>query len=274
MPGNQGRRAVAVKKKGAPKPGYSAPALEKGLDVLEVLAKEPAGLTTSEIARRLGRTVSEIFRMVLCLGDRGYLTRQDGDRYSLTLKLFKMVQEHPPTERVITQALPVMQRLVQKTQQSCHLGVIEGAEVVFIAQVNAPTAAGFYVRLGSSTNLMNTASGYVILAHQSLEHRQHTLDEWRRVTGERIPADIGRHLSQIEKAGFEKKPSYQVHGVVNISFPIFNAEGSALGALTTPYIERKDDSVSVIEVSSALNAAAIEITGLIGGRAPKKRGTA
>ena len=44
---------------------YSAPALEKGLDILELLSKQEAGLTQSEISRALGRSVSEIFRMLV-----------------------------------------------------------------------------------------------------------------------------------------------------------------------------------------------------------------
>jgi IclR helix-turn-helix domain len=33
---------------------YPTPALEKGLDILELFAREPAGLTKSDVARRLG----------------------------------------------------------------------------------------------------------------------------------------------------------------------------------------------------------------------------
>src|SRR5260370_222407 len=87
------------------KSSYATPALDKGLDILELLAHEPAGLTKSEIARRLKRTVSEIFRMLLTLEARGYTSQPEDDRYSLTLHLFRLVQEHPPTERRMTEAL-------------------------------------------------------------------------------------------------------------------------------------------------------------------------
>src|SRR6202021_2997464 len=125
---------------------YSAPALEKGLDVIELLAHKPTGLTKSQLARELNRTVSEIFRMLLCLERRGYIAQIAEDRYSLTLKLFKLVQEHPPTERLIADALPIMQRLAHETLQSCHMGVIESDHVVILAQVNAPSSQGFYVK--------------------------------------------------------------------------------------------------------------------------------
>src|ERR1700735_1345861 len=107
------------------KTSYATPALEKGLDVIELLAHQPGGLTKSEISRELKRTVSEIFRMLLCLERRGYISQVTEERYALTLKLFKLVRGHPPTERLIADALPVMNRLSHETLQSCHLGVLE-----------------------------------------------------------------------------------------------------------------------------------------------------
>jgi DNA-binding IclR family transcriptional regulator len=52
---------------------YRAPALEKGLDILELLARNGAPMTTSQMAVTLGRSVSELFRMVLALEFRGYI---------------------------------------------------------------------------------------------------------------------------------------------------------------------------------------------------------
>ena len=52
---------------------YRAPALSKGLDILELLASEGDGLAQGEIGRRLDRTTSEIFRMLLVLRQRGYV---------------------------------------------------------------------------------------------------------------------------------------------------------------------------------------------------------
>ena len=74
---------------------YAAPALEKGLDVIELLARETDGLTLNEIARLLDRTSSELFRMVNALCRRGYIGQHD-DRYVLTLKLFELAHRHKP----------------------------------------------------------------------------------------------------------------------------------------------------------------------------------
>lgn len=245
---------------------YATPALEKGLDVLELLARQPAGLTKSQIARELDRTVSEIFRMLVCLEQRGYITQMQGDQYALALKLFKLVQQHPPTERLIADAAPIMHRFAQNTMQSCHLGVIESARVVILAQVNAPTTAGFYVKLGSSIDLMEASSGYVILAHQEDAQRKRTLDEWRRVTGKKLRADLKQHLDRVRKKGFEQRDSYLVRGVVNLSFPILDDRGSAVGALTVPYIQHVHESMPLAAVTKSLQKSARELTAAIGGR--------
>jgi DNA-binding IclR family transcriptional regulator len=245
---------------------YASPALDKGLDVLELLAKESGGLTKSEISRRLGRTVSEIFRMLLCLERRGYIAQAADERYTLTLKLFQLVQEHPPTERLINEALPVMHRVAHEARQSCLLATLEGAQVIIVAQVNAATSVGFYVRLGSAVDLMEGSSGYVILAFQSEDARQRTVAEWQRHTGKRTPADLSKHLARIRRKGFELRPSYKVHGVTNISYPIFNERGSAVCALGIPFIQHNETSLSTGEVAEILGKAATELTAAIGGR--------
>ncbi|WP_263409614.1 IclR family transcriptional regulator [Terriglobus tenax] len=252
------------------KVSYATPALEKGLDVLELLAHEPAGLTKSEIARRLDRTVSEIFRMLVCLEERGYISQLRGDQYALTLKLFKLVQEHPPTARLIAEATPVMQRFSQETLQSCHMGVIENGRIVILAQVNAPTNVGFYVKLGTSIDIMEASSGYVILAHLDSIRLETTLAEWKRVTGKALPADLHAHLARIRRTGFEERKSYQIRGILNITFPIFDDRGSAVGALTVPYVEPVATSVSRADVVAAVQRAAKEITAAIGGRFPEQ----
>lgn len=250
---------------------YATPALDKGLDVIELLAREPHGLTKSEIARNLKRTVSEIFRMLLCLERRGYIAILDRERYSLTLKMFRLVHEHPPTERLITEALVFMQHFAHDSRQSCHLAVVENARVVILAQMNAPTHAGFYVRQGSVIDIMESASGYVILAHRSAADRVRILAEWTHQTGKQLPADLNAHLARIRKTGYERRRSYQVKGVVNLSLPILDTRGDALAALTVPYIQHAVGAVPIAAVTKLLSRTCAEISRAVGGSPAKSR---
>ena len=81
---------------------YKAPALEKGLDILEFLADFPEGLSKVDIAKGLGRSLNEIFRMVSVLEKRGYiLCDPETERYSLSLKLFPVANRYQPTRMLV-----------------------------------------------------------------------------------------------------------------------------------------------------------------------------
>ena len=257
-------RAKTAAKSGV-KRDYPTPALEKGLDILELFASTPGGMTVSEVARKLNRTVSEIFRMLLCLEQRGYLSQSENrERYQLTLRLFRLAQEHPPTKRLVTEALPVMHSVAYALRQSCHLGVIDGGHVVIIAQVDSPESIGFYVKMGSKVELMHASTGHVILAHQSEDACSRALEEWARETKRKKPADLDAHLAKIRSRGFERRASYQVTGIVNISFPIFSSRGNAVAGLTVPYVRQMEDKIGIAEVVKVLRVASHEISEALG----------
>lgn len=243
---------------------YATPALEKGLDILELLAHERDGLTKTEIARALNRTVSEIFRMLVCLERRQYISQTGTDRYVISLRLFQLVQEHPPTERLLSEALPRMHVLAERSQQSCHLGVLESGRVVILAQASGSGAVGFYVKTGSSVDLMEAATGQAILAHLPSEACVRVLQERARETGLPIPADVQRQLQRIRQRGYERRASFQVRGIINISCPVHDAQGHAVAALTVPYIQRLHGEVSMELVERMLVEAAQDISAAMG----------
>lgn len=245
---------------------YPTPALEKGLDILELLASEPAGLSKSDVARRLSRTVSEIFRMLLCLEERGYISQsRDGEHYRLTLRLFKLAQEHPPTKRMIAEALPIMQQVAHDTNQSCHLGVLEGGHIVIVAQVDSHVSSGFYVRTGAVVDLMHAATGHVILAHQTPEVCSRAVEIWSDQSRERPPRDLTAHLAKIQSRGYEERASYEVDGVINISFPVLDDRGCAIAALTVPFLQRIGDQTTPATVREALKKASMLLSEAMGG---------
>src|SRR5215470_18300924 len=84
---------------------YRAPALEKGLDVLELMAQRGAPMTLSQISVALDRSVSELFRMVQALEYKGYIEASaNGDGYILTNKLFALGMAQAPTKTLVEAA--------------------------------------------------------------------------------------------------------------------------------------------------------------------------
>ncbi|MGI4945144.1 MAG: IclR family transcriptional regulator, partial [Janthinobacterium lividum] len=149
-----------------PRPG--APALEKGLDVLELLAAEADGLTQKQIAEGVGRSVGEIFRMLGVLEQRGYVVRdrRTGD-YTLTLQLFRLATQYPPTRRLQQAALPIMEALAASNNLSCHLSVLSGSNFLVAATAEPDWPMGWTVKLGAVFPLsMEYASARVLAAFQ------------------------------------------------------------------------------------------------------------
>ncbi|MDR7376850.1 DNA-binding IclR family transcriptional regulator [Rhodoferax ferrireducens] len=227
----------------APDDRYRAPALDKGLDILELLASQPQGLTRAEIVKATGRGASEIYRMLERLVVRQYVMRSlSGDRYALSLKLFALAHMHPPLNRLVSQALPVMDVFASRAEQSCHMGVYDRGSVLITAQVNGPSAWGMSTRLGARVGLLDSASGHVLLAFSDAERCQRMLAEHTSLDGE-VPmnsADLAAVLHTVRQQGYRQGNSLQSFGVVDISYPILGVDGNALAALTCPYIRRID----------------------------------
>lgn len=244
---------------------YRAPALDKGLDILELLSEQKEGLTRAEIMKALGRNASEIYRMLERLVARQYVMRSTaGDRYSLSLKLFALAHRHPPMNRFIAEALPVMQAFAETAEQSCHLTVYDRGNLLVIAQVDGPGTWGLSIRLGSRVGLVDTASGQVMLAFQSEAERVRMLAEHTKVKGEIAlgEAALAALLASIRERGHLRKDSAQTFGVTDVTFPILGPSGHAMACLTTPYMRRIDEYVapSLDDVTAMLDAAARKLS--------------
>ena len=141
------------------------PSVQKAFDVLELLAGSEEGLTMNEITETLDRTMGELYRIVVYLTERRYLVQNsDSGRYSLTLKLFELSHRHDPTERLITRAQPILEKIAARTEQSCHIGVLNRNNVLVLSSVQSPRPAGYSVRTGALFPVDRTSSGHVILA--------------------------------------------------------------------------------------------------------------
>lgn len=217
---------------------YRAPALDKGLDILELLATAEAGLSQAEIAKALVRTPNEIYRMLDRLVRRGYVLRTASDRYEITLKLFELAHARPPLARLITQALPVMRRFARLAQQACHLALYDRGALVVAAQVDGPGYWNVSIRVGSRIGLVNTGSGHVLLAFASRDERRLMLEE--QDPPESLTPQLEERLTRVRQQGYENMPSKQVTGVSNLSVPILGPMGRVLAVFTCPYSERLD----------------------------------
>ncbi len=221
---------------------YRAPALDKGLDILELLSEQPSGLTRAEIVKAMGRGPSEVYRMLERLVARDYVSRSpEGDRYALTMKLFVLAHRHPPVRRLVTRALPLMDAFARDAGQSCHLVVPDRDAAIVVAHASCPGNWEFGIRIGAHIDLLTTGSGQTLLAFQDEHAKAEIAARWEGTRMAEAFAGLEPALAGYRSAGHRIGESQQIRGVNDISVPILSPEGYAIAVLTCPYIQRLDN---------------------------------
>ncbi|MFT4077396.1 MAG: IclR family transcriptional regulator [Asticcacaulis sp.] len=242
-------------KSDAPRPrtgSYSAPALEKGFNVLEILADTPSGLTVSEIAARLGLSLSEIFRVVMVMEQRGWLRKGAGDKYRVTPKVLELAFRATGGEELTVIAAPILRDLCVRIEQSCHLVVRNGERGLVMFRAENPGPTGLAVRLGADIALDTTCSGHVLLAFAG------DTDSLPELAGE---------FAKIRTRGFAQMKSTRTLGVTDISCPVFGLGGKIVAAVTVPFVRLIDGSQDVgldqacAELLKAAQSISAEMTG-------------
>jgi DNA-binding IclR family transcriptional regulator len=236
---------------------YRAPALEKGLDILELLAREGQPMTPSLMAAKLDRSVSELFRMILVLEQRGYIAQAaDGQGFELTNRLFTLGMARTQVKSLMEAALPLMRELSEAIDQSCHLAVASGDQMVVVARVENSGLLGFSVRPGHRRAILEATSGLVLFAFQPEALRA----EWSHQL--KAPADFHRQADLARELGYVQADSDFVHGVTDISAPILSG-GTCAAALTVPFVQRKvlprslEDTIDLVRATAATISAVL-----------------
>jgi DNA-binding IclR family transcriptional regulator len=242
-------------------PKYRAPALDKGLDILELLASAHKPLSIAEISEGVGRSRGEIFRMLQVLEERDYITRGEGDTgYSVTTRLFRLGMEQPPVKSTIEAALPVMHQLADISGQACHLVVPSHEQIVVVARVDPPGEVALVVRVGHRRPMSKSTSGHVLLAFQDEPVRERWLDLIVKYEPALDRKKLTKLLVQLRARGYASEPSQIVDAVTDLSAPVLQ-HGRAVCALTIPFIEQRTEAQTTKDdVLAELRRATKEIS--------------
>ena len=248
--GNQPRRGAGT--------SYSAPAVEKTFDILELLGDAPAGMSLTGIAEGLGRTKQEIFRVLVCLQERGYLIRDRTQSYRLSTKLFEIGSRHATTESLVAWATPHMQLLAGAVRNSCHLSIVVQNRMLAVARMDSDADVVLTVRVGATFEMHRGTSGRVALAFLSDELRARY---WKQVgeNAKRI-TEIETQLAEIREQGFAEIESLQMDGVTDCAAPILAGGENLLGVLCVSHIRVKGEAMSRPEIVRAVLNSARDIS--------------
>lgn len=230
------RPGAAVTAERAAGPEYAVPALDKALDILELLAGEAGGLGQADIAAAVHRTPSQIFRVLQRLEKRGWLIREKpSSLYLLSTRMLELAHRHPPLRGLIAHAVGPMRDLTDAVHQSCNLSVLDAGRVRVIAQVESPADFGFRVRVGAEFSL-ETPAGLV--------------------------------LSGKEVGGVVRRDDSLQPGITDLVAPILDALGATVAAITVPYIATSFSDLDIGAVEEAVRATGALVSSRVRGEEP------
>lgn len=243
---------------------YAAPALEKGLDILELLAVQRGrALSHADIAAGIGRSKNEIFRMMVVLEERGYIARGDGDLFQLSGKTDALAAPVSAQTQLRTIAQPLLSRLSEETGLTNHLWMLIDGTMRVALSSGAVGSYSLKLNEGEKGALFMSSAGACFLSGlQTTPDRVALLQE----LAEFVPVqDFARFETDIDgcaQTGFCVKPNPQMPSITEISAPVRVGKlADVVGAITVPMIPStpQDNEIArvtgrLLEVVETLNA--------------------
>lgn len=211
-------------------------ALRKALDVIEMLAEDGQDIGVSELARRLGMTKNQVFRILQTLKAYDYVRQTRSGSYQLGCKFFEIGQRVVSRNGLLDVALPIMSELRDATGETVHLFVRDGLEALCVARRESPAAVSLSARVGRRFLLHAGACPKAILAYQDSALldaviANHGLPSYtpNTITDRR---ELERHLAEIRAAGYAESIG-DLDGLgYSVAVPICNSDGEVYAAMS------------------------------------------
>ena len=215
----------------------SVPAVQRILDVLEVISQSKMGMTLSELAQELKLPKSSAHCLVLTLERRGYLYRNERTaRYKFGLKLLELADLALTGIPVRDQAAAVMFALMQTTGLAVHLAVLENREAVLIHKIEPRGSYRLATWIGKRMEMHCTGVGKVFLAHFSeTEQDQFIAERGLPRHNEHTIVSVARlksHLEEVRAQGYALDDEEDELGYRCIGCPVFNAGRQVIAAIS------------------------------------------
>lgn len=249
-------------------PQYPIESVDNALKLLLLLGEQPQ-IRLSEATRYLGVASSTAHRLLAMLTYRGFV-RQDpvSKAYlpgpSLTGVAFAIFG------RIDIQgcAMPVMRALSDQLRETTHIGMLDGANVRFVAAVEGPAAVRVASRLGRTMPAHCTSTGKAMLAQLS-QPELHALlpdEQLERITARSIAsrAELEAELARIRERGYAINHEESEEGVASVAVLIPTRAPGLRLALNAAAPQHRLDGTQHASVAAALLKAANEIGDQLG----------
>lgn len=215
---------------------YIVKPVDKALQVLTLLAEAGHELSLKEICTRVGLPKTTVFRYLYTLGFHGYVAHNgDADLYRLGPRSWQLGQSAQQYARLLELALPLMQELRDRFDETVNLGVLNRTDIVYLGMVESRRALRMQATIGGRDPAYSTSLGKAILAFlpegQWQAHLPATLTARTPRTLTSL-ALLAQDLSLARQRGYALDNGENEEGACCIGAPITDAHGHVLAALS------------------------------------------
>jgi DNA-binding IclR family transcriptional regulator len=243
---------------------YNAPALSRGLKILEILTKKQTCLTSRQIANELNINKGQTYRYLYVLSQSGYIERQGSEMFKISGKLFSLGIQYIDHHNFINIVSPIMDDIAKNTCQSCHCTIRVGSKIVVIAVSNSPFQFGFSVKVGYSKELELSTSGKVILAYLPDTYRNNLMKNIKQKYDTEFIKNLENDLETIRKNKYIIANSTYVEGILDMSVPIVpKISNIEPFAISIPFVSSSDNVCTKEDAVTILINKAKEISKIL-----------
>lgn len=248
-------------------------ALERGLTLLDALAQDGAA-TLSDLAQRVGMPTSSAHRLLATLRNHRYVAFDETTQtWAIGIQTFRVGAAFALGASLIEAGRKILHALVRDTGETANLGLVDGAEVVFVSQVETPNPIRAFFRIGARAPLHASGIGKALLAGMSEDQlagvlRRTGLQAFTRktlTTPEALRADLARTRTR----GWALDDEERHDGMRCVAAAIHNVHGEAIGGISVSGPRARFEDADLDDIAAKVRAAALAVEETTGGARPR-----
>lgn len=246
----------------------SVQSIDRALDIIEVLSGESEGLGVTDIANRIGLHKSTAHRIITTMTARGYLNKNEAGNYQIGLKLIEAVSCYINSLELQTEARPYVAKITGELGLTCHLGVLDGDQVVYIEKMDVFSNVRMYSQIGLHVHSYSCSLGKCLLSNYSAEDLRKIMANcsFIKFTENTISSidELITDLDLVRKRGWGIDNEESEIGHRCVAAPIYDYRGDIIAAIsasgpTSIFTEDRIESVA-----SYMKEQAMEISKSMG----------
>lgn len=239
-------------------------ALERAVQVLGILAQHPGGLSLSELAKVSGVPITTLHRILAVLRQASLVSETTMGSHVVGVGSVTLARAFLDDLDLRDIAKPVMVELVEATKETCHLGVLASAHIVYIEKVDSPYSVRMHSRVGTMSPTTTTAIGRAILAHSSPEVVADVLDWTSRLGSPPDPKAFAAVLEQVRERGYSTDLQENEVGICCVAAPIFDHTGRIVAGISVSAPASRFDAEALPERGAMMRDAAGRVSAGLG----------